>query len=79
MAELTLEQKIVKYLANIKFLTNVGDVSMAMKDPEYAKLLITGDGLSDEIQDSGEYDCDHEALSNDEIQVVFDNDEKNNK
>lgn len=80
MGELTLEQKIVKHLASQGYLTNVGDVTTALEDNEYAKKLITGNdipGIDDEIEDSGMggSDCDHEALTNDEIQVVFDNDE----
>lgn len=67
MSELTTEQKIVKHLANLKFLNNVGDVTEALKNPEYANFLIIGDA-------SGIEDCDHEALTNPEIQVVFDND-----
>lgn len=69
MSELTVEQKIVKHLANLRVLNNVGEVTEALKDPEYANFLIIGDadGVGDE-------DCDHEALTNSEIQVVFDND-----
>lgn len=77
MEELTLEQKIIKKLALQGYLTNVGDVTTALKDNEYAKKLITGNdipGIDDEIDGSGEADCDHEALTNPEIQEVFDND-----
>lgn len=80
MSELTLEQKIVKHLALQGYLTNVGDVTTALKDNEYAKKLITGNdipGIDDEIDGSGEADCDHEALTNEEIQEVFDNDKNN--
>lgn len=83
MGELTLEQKIVKHLALQGYLTNVGDITTALKDNEYAKKLITGNdipGLDDEIDGSGgsdtPADCDHEALTNEEIQEVFDNDKK---
>lgn len=70
MSELTIEQKIVKHLANLRVLNSVGDVTEALKDPEYANFLIIGElGGIDE-------DCDHEALTNPEIQEVFDNDEK---
>ena len=69
MSELTIEQKIVKHLANLRILNNVGDVTAALKDPEYANFLVIGNtgGVDDG-------DCDHEALTNPEIQVVFDND-----
>lgn len=80
MSKLTLEQKIVKHLALQGYLTNVGDVTTALKDNEYAKKLITGNnipGIDDEIDGSGEADCDHEALTNEEIQEVFDNDKNN--
>lgn len=80
MGELTLEQKVVLHLANKGYLTNAGDVTTALKDNEYAKKLITGNaipGLDDEIDGSGEADCDHEALTNEEIQEVFDNDKNN--
>lgn len=77
---MTTEQKIIQYLATIGLLTQVGMIEAAMRDPEYAKVLITGDGLEDEVREEyGENlggDCDHEALTNDEIQEVFDNDEK---
>ena len=73
MNELTLEQKIIQYLANIKGLTNVGDVATALKDPEYAKILVTGNGLDDEIQNEN---CNHKTLTNEEIKEVFDNDYK---
>ena len=66
--EWTIEQQIVYSLANSKQLTQVGDVSRALRDPEYAKVLL---GREEGI--SGE--CDHDPLSNPEIQVVFDNDE----
>lgn len=78
MSELTLEQKIIKKLALQGYLTNVGDVTTALEDNEYAKKLITGNdipGLDDEIDGSNNpAECDHEALTNEEIQEVFDND-----
>ena len=80
MGELTLEQKVVLHLANKGYLTNAGDVTTALEDNEYAKKLITGNaipGLDDEIDGSDTpSDCDHEALTNEEIQEVFDNDNK---
>jgi hypothetical protein len=84
--KMTLEQKIVKHLADKGYITNVGDVTRALKEILYAELMITGNpipGLKDEIEEginSGDIDidiediCDHEPLSNNEIQEVFDND-----
>lgn len=85
-AAMTLEQRIVKHLADKGYITNVGDVTQALKDILYADKMITGNhvpGLKDDIKEeiqSGNIegiigDCDHEALTNDEIQEVFDNDE----
>jgi hypothetical protein len=80
MNEWSTEQKIVKYLADMGLLTQVGQVSEALSNPEYAKILITGNGLEDEVKEEyGENidgDCEHESLSNEEIQEVFDNDEE---
>ena len=89
MKELTLEQKIVKYLAEKGYITNVGDVITALKDFTYAEKMITGNdvpSLKDDIKEEIESgnieiegvtgDCNHEALTNDEIQEVFDNDEE---
>lgn len=88
MSELTLEQKIVKYLADKGYITNVGDVITALKDFSYAEKMVsaTGEpGIKDDIKDAiesgeieggGSADCDHEPLTNDEIQEVFDNDNK---
>lgn len=85
--KMTLEQKIVKHLADKGYITNAGDVQTALKEILYAEKMITalGDpGIKDDIKDaveSGELegvvnDCEHEALTNEEIQVVFDNDDK---
>lgn len=87
--KLTLEQKIVKYLADKGYITNVGDVITALKDILYAEkmIILEGEpGIKDDIKDAiskGEIDiegiegdCSHEALSNEEIQEVFDNDNK---
>lgn len=73
-----IEQKIVADLAKKKILTRPYVISKAMDEEEYAKKIITGDGLDDEIKDQygeniGE-DCGHESLTNEEIQEVFDND-----
>lgn len=86
---LTLEQKVVLHLAKKGYLTNAGDIQRALKEFEYADKMITAlnePGLEDDVKEAiskGEIDvegiegeCNHEALSNDEIQVVFDNDEK---
>lgn len=75
--DLTLEQQILKYMAETKKFTCIIDLAKALKEPEYAKELITGNGLDDEIQNSGggsSAECEHKALTNDEIQEVFDND-----
>ena len=89
MENLTLEQKIVKYLADKGYISNVGDVTRALKDILYAEKMVTGNiipGLKDDIKEEIESgnieiegvtgDCNHEALTNDEIQEVFDNDNK---
>ena len=89
MKELTLEQRIVKYLADKGYITNVGDVTRALKDILYAEKMITGNeipSLKDDIKqeiESGNIEiegvtgeCSHEALTNEEIQEVFDNDEE---
>ena len=68
-SNLSVEQKVVLHLAKQGYITSVGDVAQALKEQKYAEYLITGNGLSDDI------DCNHESLTNDEIQVVFDNDE----
>lgn len=82
--KLSLEQRIVRHLANKGYITNVGDVTRALKEVLYAEHMITGNpipGIKDEIEDmisSGELDveglCDHDPLTNEEIQEVFDND-----
>lgn len=87
MKELTIEQKIIKHLATQHQITEVGLVAAALKDNDIAKRVITGDdipGIENEIKDAienGEIegvggDCNHEALTNPEIQEVFDNDEE---
>lgn len=73
---LTLEQKVVLHLANKGYLTNGGDIQRALREFEYADRMITGNeipGLRDEMEEA---DCTHEALTTDEIQEVFDNDNK---
>ena len=67
---LSVEQKIVLHLAKTGYLTSTGDITRALAEQPYAEYLITGNGLSDE----GIGDCNHVALTNDEIQEVFDND-----
>ena len=87
MEGLTLEQKIIKYLAEKGYITNVGDVVTALKDFSYAEKMVAvkGEpGLKDDIKDAiesgeiegGSTDCNHKPLTNDEIQEVFDNDNK---
>lgn len=71
-SNLSVEQKIVLHLANQGYITSVGDVTRALHEQAYAEYLITGNGLSDDFIDS---ECDHEALTKDEIQIVFDNDD----
>ena len=70
---LSVEQKIVLHLAEQGYLTSVGDVTRALREQAYAEYLVTGNGLSDE--GIGE-ECDHEPLTNEEIQEVFDNDKE---
>lgn len=65
---LSVEQKIVLHLAKTGYLTSTGDITRALAEQPYAEYLITGNGLSDE----GIGDCDHEALTNEEIERVFD-------
>lgn len=88
--KMTLEQKIVRHLADKGYITNVGDVTRALRDMLYAEHLITGNtvpGLTDDIKEEiaagniegVEGECKHTALTNDEIQEVFDNDEEQDK
>lgn len=78
MRNMTIEQKIVADLAKKRILTYPYVINRAMEDAEYAKKIITGDGLDDEVREQYgeniEGDCDHESLTNEEIQEVFDND-----
>ena len=69
---LSVEQKIVLHLAKTGYLTSTGDITRALAEQSYAEYLVTGNGLSDE--GIGDAICDHEALTNEEIQEVFDND-----
>jgi hypothetical protein len=86
-SKLTLEQKVVLHLAKKGYLTNGGDIQRALKEFEYADKMITAlnePGLKDDIKDAiesgeiegGSADCSHESLTNEEIQEVFDNDNK---
>ena len=75
MNNLTPEQEIVKLLANQKLLTDVTLITAALADPEIAEQII-GDVAPNY---PGDGDCEHEALSNEEIQEVFDNDEEQKK
>ena len=72
-SKLSVEQKIVLHLARTGYLTSGGDIQRALVDQKYAEYLITGNGLSDEFP-GGEGDCDHEPLSKEEIEEVFNND-----
>ena len=74
MTKLTNDQKVIKFLAETRMLTQVGEVTTALNDPEYATELLDFDIPEDDEMD-GE-NCNHEALSLAEIQEVFDNDEK---
>jgi hypothetical protein len=87
--KLKLEQKIIMYLAERGYITHIGDVAKAIRDFSYAEDMVTVEGkpgLKDDIANaiiSGEIegevntgDCEHEALTNEEIQEVFDNDNK---
>ena len=67
ISKLSTEQRIVLHLANTGFFTSGGDIRRALEDQAYAEKLILGAGLPDG-------DCDHVALTNEEIQEVFDND-----
>jgi hypothetical protein len=69
---LSVEQRIVLHLAKTGYLTSTGDITRALAEQSYAEYLVTGNGLSDE--GFGDAICDHVALTNDEIQEVFDND-----
>lgn len=84
---MTLEQKIVYFLAEKGYITNLSAVFAALKDVSFAEEVVTilgKTGIKDDIENairSGEIDididdCDHESLTNEEIQEVFDNDNK---
>lgn len=73
-SKLSVEQKVVLHLAKTGFLTNGGDIQRALVDQPYAEYLVTGNGLSDDFPSCDDPDhehCDHEPLSNDEIERVF--------
>ena len=65
---LSIEQKVVLHLAKTGFLTSTGDITRALKEQAYAEYLILGVGIDEDDL------CEHEPLTNEEIQVVFDND-----
>lgn len=84
---MTLEQKIVYHLAKNGFITNVAAVTKALREFLYAEKIIALEGepgIKDDVKaaiakgeidiEGIEGDCSHEALSNEEIQEVFDND-----
>ena len=74
---MSIEQKIVLYLADLGYITDVVAATIALEQQHVADWMITGDGLQDEIEEaieSGEIEvdvCDHEALTGDEINRVF--------
>jgi predicted phosphodiesterase len=74
--KLSLEQKIIKNLAERGYITHVGDITKALREEEYAEKLLSGktEPIPD-LDNVVEGECDHEPLTNDEIQEVFDNDE----
>lgn len=75
--KLSAEQKVILHLAKIGYLTAGGDIQRALRDQKYAEFLVTGNGLSDELPGCDDPDhehCNHEAMTNEEIQEVFDND-----
>lgn len=76
MKNYTTEQKIIFHLADSGVLTNVTLVAPALQDPKIAEEIFkyNDDPIIPDDPESSE--CDHESLSNDEIQVVFDNDEE---
>lgn len=65
--ELTVEQKIVRQMADMLLITDATLVSNALLDSKIADMIVYGNA-SDL--------CEHEALANEEIQEVFDNDEE---
>ena len=69
ISKLSTEQKVVLHLAKKGYLTAAGDIQRALIDQPYAEKLVLG--LDMGVND---LDCTHEALSNEEIQEVFDND-----
>lgn len=74
---MSIEQKIVLYLADLGYITDVVAATAALEYQNIAEWMITGDGLQDEVEEaieSGEIEvdtCDHEALTGDEINQVF--------
>ena len=70
-----IEEKIITYLTVHGYITKIVDVWEALKDPKYRQMMLTGNGLADEIEEIGG-DCEHESLTNEEILEVFNNDNK---
>lgn len=77
--ELTPEQKVIKLLAERCLMTDTTLVAAALEDEKVADKIINAreDLIPDDSGECGE--CDHESLSNEEIQIVFDNDEEEQK
>lgn len=70
--DMTVEQKVLRLLTEMRLINDVTLISAAMDDPKIADDIINNT-YGDIIPDEG--DCDHDALTNEEIQEVFDNDE----
>lgn len=75
---LTIEQKVLRLLAELRLMNDVTLIGPAMLDPVEAEKIINiyGDFIPDF---DGDGDCDHDALTNEEIQEVFDNDKEQTK
>ena len=69
---LTTEQKILALLADQGLITDATLIAPALVDPDVAEQVI--DKFGNLIPDDPIGDCDHEPLTNEEIQEVFDND-----
>lgn len=75
---LTPEQKIIKLLAEHRLITDTSLIAPALADASIAEEIINKyEDIIPDCPESGE--CDHEPLTNEEIQVVFDNDEEQKK
>lgn len=78
--KLTPEQKIIKLLAEHRLITDATLIAPALADASIAEGIINKyEDIIPDNPESGDGECDHESLSNEEIQVVFDNDEEQKK